>query len=115
MNPLVLNVFLAILGSMLVPLIPIHYMLVFDTILGRFVLLSLPVILYHYTGVASGIMMGVVSGIIIDRLHDLAPERERERERDEVAIDLSPDYLGIKTGEVVMLEPVTERRKHGVK
>jgi hypothetical protein len=78
-------------------------------------------------------MVGVVVGIIIDRIHDLTPDHSqsnfgsgsmgsvggmrniRRGKSDEVLLDLSPDYTKMNSTEIVMLEPVEVRRKHGVK
>jgi len=129
MDAFVLNVFLAITGAMIVPLIPIEYLRTLDTNIGRFILLSLPVIVYHSLAPSSSVMVGVVVAIIIDRIHDLRPTPTRfarsrssftsgsgsQRKTHEVLLDLSPDYTTHKSNEVVMLEPVEIRRKHGVK
>jgi hypothetical protein len=80
METTALNAFLAIVGAMLVPIIPIEYLQVFD------------------------------------RVHDLSPKSTKpKRERDEILVDLSPDYSEMVTDEIVMLEPVNIRRKHGVR
>lgn len=126
MDAFVLNVFLAITGAMIVPLIPIEYLRYLDTNIGRFILLSLPVIMYHSLAPTSSVMVGVVVAIIIDRIHDLRPTPDHsrssftngsgsQRKTHEVLLDLSPDYTTHKSNEVVMLEPVEIRRKHGVK
>lgn len=124
MDAFVVNVFLAITGAMIVPLIPIEYLRSLDTNIGRFILLSLPVIVYHSLTPASSVMVGVVVAIIIDRIHDLRPTPNHSRssftsgsqsKTHEVLLDLSPDYTTYKSNEVVMLEPVEIRRKHGVK
>lgn len=82
-------------------------------------------------------MAGVVVAIIVDRIHDLQPTPSHsqstntigsgsgmgggywrlnsQRKRDEVLLDLSPDYTNIRSDEIVMLEPIAIRRKHGLK
>jgi hypothetical protein len=116
METTALNAFLAIVGAMLVPIIPIEYLQVFDTTPGRFSLLIFPVMLFHYVSPQSGVMGGVISGIVLDRVHDLSPKSTKpKRERDEILVDLSPDYSEMVTDEIVMLEPVNIRRKHGVR
>jgi hypothetical protein len=125
MDTFVLNVFIAIIGAMIIPLIPIDYLRTLDTNIGRFVLLSLPVLMYHFIAPDSAVMMGVVVAIIIDRIHDLDPtpansrspfsNGSNNRDTHEILLDLSPDYTTEKSNEVVMLEPVEIRRKHGVK
>lgn len=126
MDTFVLNVFIAIFGAMIVPLIPIEYLKMLDTNLGRSILLSIPVIMYHSLSPDSAVMAGVVVAIIIDRIHDLNPTPNAsrssfasgsgiKRDKHEVLLDLSPDYTSHKSNEIVLLEPVDIRRKHGVK
>lgn len=124
MDGLILNVFLAITGAMIIPVIPITYLRTLDNTIGRFILLCMPVFVYHYVSPASGVMMGVVVGIVIDRLHDLVPDSGSftngsgsgsKRDHDEVLVDLSPDYTKEFTDEIVMLEPIAVRRKHGIR
>lgn len=125
MDTFVLNVFIAITGAMIVPLIPIEYLRISDTNFGRFILLSLPVIVYHFLAPDSAVMVGVVVAIIIDRVHDLNPTPSHsrspfsvggvKRDKHEILLDLSPDHTIEKSNEIVMLEPVEIRRKHGVK
>jgi len=128
MDTFVLNVFIVIFGAMIVPLIPIEYLRTLDTNVGRFILLSIPVIMYHSLSPDSAVMAGVVVAIIIDRIHDLNPTPDAsrssfsngsgsggKRDKHEVLLDLSPDYTTHKSNEIVLLEPVEIRRKHGVK
>ena len=136
MEAFVTNIFLAITGSMIVPLVPFEYLRLFDTLGGRLLLFSLPVLAFHLLAPSTGVMAGAVVGIIIDRIHDLTPDHSRSdlgsgsmasvgtvREmrnirrgkRDGVLLDLSPDYTKMNSTEIVMLEPVEVRRKHGVK
>ena len=124
MDTFVLNVFIAITGAMIVPLIPIEYLRISDTNFGRFILLSLPVIVYHSLAPDTAVMVGVVVAILIDRIHDLNPTPSHsqssfsngsKRDKHEILLDLSPDHTLEKSNEIVMLEPVEIRRKHGVK
>lgn len=128
MDTFVLNIFIVIIGAMIVPLIPMEYLRRLDTNVSRFILLSIPVIMYHSLSPDSAVMAGVVVAIIIDRIHDLNPTPDPSRspflngsgshitrDKHEVLLDLSPDYTTLKSNEVVMLEPVEIRRKHGVK
>lgn len=114
------GVFLAIVGSMLVPIVPMSLLETLDTIPGRFVLLGVPVILYHLVNPIVAVMAGVVSGIILDRVHDLAPSQNKNnfadknsntqmREKDTVIEDLAPDFTKIKHDQIVMLEPPAKR------
>jgi len=124
MDTVVINVFLAIVGAMILPVIPIDIIRILDNTIGRFILLLCPLLVYHYVSPTSGVMVGVIVGLIIDRLHDLVPDNMtdmngsgsgRARKHDEVLVDLSPDYTKENSREVVMLEPIGVRRKHGVR
>jgi hypothetical protein len=130
MDTVIINVFLAIVGAMILPVIPIDIIRILDNTIGRFILLLCPLLVYHYVSPASGVMVGVIVGLVIDRLHDLVPDNMmdgngsgsgsgsgsgRTRKHDEVLVDLSPDYTKENSREVVMLEPIGVRRKHGVR
>lgn len=110
MESYILDTFLAIVGAMIIPIIPIQYLSVFDTIVGRFVLFGIPVIVYHYTGLVSSIMCAVVSGILLDRIHDVMPNKTKKTlDKETVLVDLSPDFTKHYSDEIVMLESPSKR------
>jgi len=100
-DSIILSIFVAITGSLILPLIPDEYLRNVDTVVGRTILLSSPLIMAYMNDIPVGVITGVVAAMTIDRSHDrinVVPKGPS------VVKDLSPDYTSYHDGEVVILE-----------
>lgn len=98
---IILSIFVAITGSLILPIIPDNYMKSADTIFGRTILLSTPLLMAYLNDIPVGVMTGVVAAMALDRSHDRINTKPKG---PSVIKDLSPDYTSYQDGEIVILE-----------
>jgi hypothetical protein len=69
-DTITVGAFIILIGSLLVPIIPLTILKLFDSFMGRFLLLLIPFIGFKLYGLEIGILLGAVIGLLINRTHD---------------------------------------------
>lgn len=105
-----------LLGAFFILIIPNSFLPYIDTVLGRFILLVLPVITYNIVGAIPSILVLVVCGMILDRSHDIRIQSRSgsgsgsiNLEYNQVIQDLSPNYLKSPHNSIVILDTPQRR------